>query len=141
MNKNINVWVFLMVIITTVLVQGQTNDDEFIKFLENKEIKSYSKAGRALMDYYVKIGLIEAIENKEESDFDCVKVPSYQKKIEKLKLNIKKKKEVADIFVEEVKEVGDEKKKDYYKRLNSSIDDILNSHEISMAGYIHDHCE
>ena len=137
MIKNIKVLVFLLAIIMAVSVQGQSDgEDEFIKFLENKEIKSYSNAGKALTDYYVKIGLVEAVENDESSVFDCAKVPSYQKEIEKLKIEIEEKKSEADAFVAE-----DEKRKDYYKRFKNGIDVIINSYDLSMAGYIHDNCE
>ena len=136
MIKNIKVLVFLVAIVMAVSVQGQTEDDEFVKFLENNEIKSYSEAAQALTDYYVKIGLVEAVENKESSIFDCDKVPSYQKEIEKLKIKIEEKKSEADAFV-----AADQTRKDSYKRLNNGIDVIINSYDLSMASYIYDNCK
>ena len=141
MIKNIKIIGLLVAIISMVSVQGQSNDDEFVKFLENKEIKKYSMAGRALMDYYEKIDLMGAIEGKEGTDFSCEKVPVYQKEIENLKLKIENKKTAAESFVEKIEEPGDEKKKEHFERLNDSYDVIVNQYDLGLAGYIHDNCE
>ena len=76
--------------------------------------------------------MVEAVETKEDNNFDCTKVPAYKKKIEKLKSTIKNKKATADAFVAEVEELEDKKKKDHYDRLNISIDVIVNQYDLSM---------